>query len=133
MTSRPRGSITVEMLLLTPVIMTVGLFALHLGRWSGAQLDVQHAADSAARAASMVSVDRMVSEAQSVAIVDLLNRGSQCVSPSVNTSRVDVNGMRAVRVTVECAVNDRGVSVLGASRKRVIAESMEYIDVYTFR
>jgi Flp pilus assembly protein TadG len=121
------------MLLFAPVMMLIGLFTLHVGRWSGAQLDVQHAADSAARAASMVSADRMVSEARAVALTDLLNQSSQCVSPEVSTTRLDVKGVKVIRVRVACTVNEKGVSALGASHKRVVAESFEYIDVFTYR
>lgn len=128
-----RGSVTVELLLLTPVIVLIGLFALQMGRWSGAQIDVQHAADSAARAASMVSSTRMVSEARSVVIADLLNRGAHCSNPSVSVTRNLSEPVRVVRVTVACWVNRAGALSLGMPRKKVTAESLEYIDVFTYR
>lgn len=133
MTRSPRGSVTVEVLILTPVIVLIGLFALSIGRWSGAQLDVQHAADSAARAASMVSADQMATEARQVATIDLLNRGSQCTTPVVTTAQIDIEGMQAVRVNVSCDVNSQGVVALGMTRRHVEAESLEFVDVFTFR
>lgn len=133
MSIRDRGSVTTEILLLTPVVMLLGLFALQVGRWSGAQLDVQHAADSAARAASMVASGRMASEARLTALADLTNRGAQCEWPIVTAERVQSDGMRAVRVVVSCTVNQQGLMNLGMGRRRVRAGSMEYIDVFTYR
>lgn len=130
---RQRGSVTVEMLLLAPVIFLIGLFSLQIGRWSGAHLDVQHAADAGARAASMVAASRMAGEARSAVRADLANRGSQCLSPTISMSQVVSNGMRAVRVRVSCVVNQNGTVVLGMSSKTVTAESVEYIDVFTYR
>jgi len=48
-----RGSVTVELVLLTPLLILLLLFVVALGRLSGARLDVDGAAAQAARAASI--------------------------------------------------------------------------------
>ena len=43
------GSVTVEMVLLTPVLMVLILFGVYSGRASESSIQVRHAADQAAR------------------------------------------------------------------------------------
>lgn len=47
-----RGSVSVELVLLTPLLMVLVLFGVYAGRASEALIQVRHAADQAARAAS---------------------------------------------------------------------------------
>ena len=49
------GSVTVEMVLLTPVLMVLILFGVYSGRASESSIQVRHSADQAARVASKVS------------------------------------------------------------------------------
>ena len=48
-----RGSVTVEMVILTPVFVMLTLFIVYLGRMTSTQQRLIQAADSAARAASI--------------------------------------------------------------------------------
>ena len=50
--SPERGSVTVELVILTPLLMLLVLFGIYAGRASEAVIQVRHAADQAARAAS---------------------------------------------------------------------------------
>lgn len=79
-TTKQNGSVTVELVLLTPVILLLGFLVIFLGRSSGAQLRVQHAADVGARAASMVSRTHMASEAKAAALQDLNATNTECIS-----------------------------------------------------
>ena len=47
-----RGSVTVELVLLTPLLMILVLFGIYAGRASEALIQVRNAADQAARAAA---------------------------------------------------------------------------------
>ena len=55
-----RGSLTVELVLLAPVLMAMVLFGVHAGRLGEAKIQVQHAADQGARAGSQASESKMV-------------------------------------------------------------------------
>ncbi len=133
MNAKQRGSVTVELVLLTPVLVLLGLFVLFLGRSSGAQLHVQHAADVGARAASMVSSAAMSNEAKSAVFRDLGATNTECIKPVVYFKKSLQKSFWVVTVTVKCIVNSSGLTMIGAQEKTVSAESTEYVDVYTAR
>ena len=54
-----RGSVSVEMVALTPILVLLALFAVFVGRSAEGLTAVQHAADQGARAASKVAFPRM--------------------------------------------------------------------------
>lgn len=138
---RPRrgagdGSVTVEMVVLAPVLVILILFVVFVGRVGGSLQQVRHAADAGARAASLVGPATMVSVAKAVAAQDLLDNGVNCASTSVSvvvSNTVDPNsGPRPVSVTVSvsCAINTDGTALLGAGGRTVTASSTEVIDRY---
>ena len=122
------GSVTVEMVLLTPVLMVLILFGVHSGRASESLIQVRHAADQAARGASKVSRSRIEATAFEVAQRTLTNSGTSCRDFSINTSLVSQGNNNAVRVAIECTINTQGMSLLGLSTRRVSASSTEVID-----
>ena len=122
------GSITVEMVLLTPVLMVLILFGVYSGRASESLIQVRHAADQAARGASKVSRSRIEATAFEVAQRTLANSGTSCRDFSINTSLVSQGNNNAVRVAIECTINTQGMSLLGLSTRRVSASSTEVID-----
>ncbi|MSO60427.1 MAG: pilus assembly protein TadE [Ilumatobacteraceae bacterium] len=130
---KQHGSVTVELVLLTPIIFLLGFFIVFLGRSSGAQMRVQHAADVGARAASMASSTAMSNEAKSAALSDLGATNTECIKPAVVFKKTQQKLFWVVTVTVKCTINADGLTMLGAQEKTVFAESTEYVDVYTAR
>ena len=123
-----RGSVTVELVLLTPVLMMLALFVVIAGRVGESQIQVHHAADQAARAASMVNPAAMQQVAESAAFGDLANNGVACIYAEVTVSFDDSQRSHSVTVSVECVVNRDGIDLLGLSERRVKANSTEVID-----
>jgi Flp pilus assembly protein TadG len=127
---RDHGSVTVEMVILTPILVALVLFVVMLGRSGGATEQVRHAADAGARAASIVSRSSMNDIARLVATADLAANGVNCASTSVSVGFTSAPSVSSVTVTVSCAVNSQGTSLLGASTRTVTASSTEIIDRY---
>ena len=67
-----RGSMSVEAVLLAPVLVMFVLFVVHLGRLGAAQTRLIAAADHAARAASLVHPRNMAAAGQSVVVPTVL-------------------------------------------------------------
>ena len=122
------GSVTVEMVLLAPVLMLLILFGVYASRASESLVQVRHAADQAARSASKVSRGRVQSVANDVANRTLNNSGTSCVDFAVSTAVIDQGGNSAVRVKVECTIKTQGLALLGVSERRVSATSTEVLD-----
>ncbi len=133
MRSRSRGSATVEVVLLAPVLVVVALLVVHAGRFSDAHLRVQHAADVAARAASQVRESSMVSTAENSALAEMMLNGVPCRDISVGVRRMRDTHNGFVEVTVSCFHNVEGLGALGVRSTPVSATSREVVDRYTFR
>ena len=122
------GSVTVEMVLLAPVLMLLILFGVYASRASESLVQVRHAADQAARSASKVSRGRVQSVANDVANRTLNNSGTSCADFAVSTAVIDQGSNSAVRVKVECTIKTQGLALLGVSERRVSATSTEVLD-----
>ena len=122
------GSVSVEMVLLAPVLMLLILFGVYASRASESLMQVRHAADQAARSASKVSRGRVQSVANDVANRTLNNSGTSCVDFAVSTAVIDQGSNSAVRVKVECTIKTQGLALLGVSERRVSATSTEVLD-----
>ena len=122
------GSVTVEMVLLAPVLMLLILFGVYASRASESWVQVRHAADQAARSASKVSRGRIQSVANDVANRTLNNSGTSCVNFAVSTAVIEQGSNSAVRVRVECTIKTQGLVLLGVSERQVSATSTEVID-----
>lgn len=123
-----RGSLTVEMVILAPILMFMVLFGVHAGRLSEAKVQVQHAADQAARAGSLAAKSKLVSEATVAAENDLKLAGVSCATVSVEVGLVTTGLTNAVRVQVDCDVRLDGTELLGLLPDQVHASSIEVID-----
>ena len=123
-----RGSLTVELVILAPMLMFMVLFGVHVGRLSEATVQVQHAADQGARAGSLAAKSKMVSAATFAAENDLKLAGVSCAKVSVEVGLVPTGLTNAVRVHVDCDVRLDGTELLGLLPDRVHASSMEVID-----
>jgi Flp pilus assembly protein TadG len=123
-----RGSLTVEMVILAPMLMFMVLFGVHAGRLSEAKVQVQHAADQGARAGSLAAKSKMFSAATVAAENDLKLAGVSCAKVSVEVGLVTAGLTNAVRVQVDCDVRLDGTELLGLLPDRVHASSLEVID-----
>lgn len=124
------GSATVEMVLLTPILVLVAIFVVYLGRAGGATEQVRHAADVAARSASASSTTHMSGVAAAAARNDLAANGVNCASTSTSVAVNNSPGSSSVTVTVSCLINRSGLGLLGVSAREVSASSTEVIDRY---
>ena len=129
-TIRDRGSVIVELVVLAPVLVALMLFVVFVGRAGGAVEQVRHAADEAARAASLVSRASMEGAASAAASGDLSSNGTNCASTSVDVSVVNGGVQQSVTVMVTCVINGVGTELLGARARSVSASSTEVIDRY---
>lgn len=124
------GSVTTELVLVTPVLLLLLAFVVLAGRVGGVQQQVIAAADEAARAASL----RATAGAGQVAAVEvaegnLADAGVSCrdVGVGVDTSAFGRGGH--VGVTVTCAVGLDDVAFVGLpGQRRFTATSTEVID-----
>ena len=122
------GSTAVELVLLTPVLVVLLLFVVHVGRSGEGLSELRHAADQGARAASLVSRSRMGAAAEQAVRQDLLLSGSSCERPAVTVSFQGSTLSASVRVDVRCWVSAAGLNLLGARPVRLSASSTEVID-----
>ncbi len=127
---RDRGSAAVEMVLLTPLLVLLLLFVVHVGRAGDGMTAVRHAADQGARAASMVSSSRMVDVARRAVEKDLARADRLCADPSVSVRTSVVGESTWVTVGVVCSTSFDGLSLLGAGGARLSASSTEIVDRY---
>jgi Flp pilus assembly protein TadG len=128
-----RGSLTVELVLLAPVLMAMVLFGVHAGRLSEAKIQVQHAADQGARAGSQASESKMVESSRHASELDLRLSGVACIDISIQVERVTAGTVDAVRVSISCRVRDDGTELLGLFPDVVRASSIEVVDRWRVR
>lgn len=125
-----RGSATVEMVLLAPLLVVLVMSVVHAGRSAEALVQLRHAADQGARAASMVRTDRMEDVGERAVRDDLVGSGSSCTDPLVNVAVDGDSAVRAVMVEIECTVRVLGLELLGVRTRRLEARSTEVIDLW---
>jgi Flp pilus assembly protein TadG len=100
------GSVTAELVLLTPLLILLLLFVVGLGRLSGARLDVDGAAAQAARAASIArDPTTATAMAQQTATAALGSDHVTCAQLIVNTDTSQFIPGGSVAVTVTCSVS----------------------------
>ena len=126
------GSITTEVVLLTPVLMLLLAFVVMTGRVGEASGAVTDAAHQAARAASLRGAPvEAAADAESTAAANLASAGIACAdfAVEVDTSRFARGGEVAVTVTCTTALDDLAFAGLPGSRT-LSARAVEVIDVY---
>ena len=123
-----RGSATVELVLLAPVLVVLALFVVYAGRGAEALTQVRHSADQGARAASLVRISRMETVGRAAVLADLQLSGMSCVNPQINVAVDTESAVRSVLVEVECVVNQTGLNLIGLRERVVTAQSIEVID-----
>jgi Flp pilus assembly protein TadG len=102
---KERGSTTVELVILTPLLVLLLLFVVALGRLAGARIDVDGVAAQAARAASIArSPQAATSSAQQTAAAALSSQHVTCAHLAVSVDTTDFAPGGSVAVTVSCDV-----------------------------
>jgi len=127
-----RGSVTAELVLLTPLLILLLLFVVALGRLSGARLDVDGAAAEAARAASIARDPTTANAvANQTATAALGSDGVTCGHLTVSTDTAQFAPGGSVAVTITCSV---GLSDLTGLRlpasESVTSTASSVIDTY---
>lgn len=123
-----RGSVAIEMVLLTPVLVVLLLFVVHVGRTSEGVSELRHAADQGARAASLAARSRMNAAAVAAVRQDLAASGSSCEQPTVAVTLQTSGFSSSVRVNVRCRVSNLGLALIGSRQVQLSATSTEVVD-----
>jgi Flp pilus assembly protein TadG len=132
MGSGDRGSASVELVLITPLLLVLLLFTVGVGRLATAQADVDGAARDAARAASTKrDPDSARRAAQDAAAATLGDRRITCTDLVVAT---DTSAFRAggwVAVSIDCSVGLGDLSLLHLpGTKQMTARFVHPLDAY---
>lgn len=126
------GGATVELVLLTPLLVLVLLFVVALGRLASARLEVDTAAAGAARAASIARDPATATAlARSLATASLAGHHLSCrpLAISVDTAAFAPGGWVGVRVS--CTASLAGLSLLRLPGSQTITSRfVEPIDTY---
>jgi Flp pilus assembly protein TadG len=126
------GSLTVELVVLTPVVFLFALMVLVFGRVADAHQQVAEAARAGAQAAAVApSAGQAGGLAESDADAGLIDRNDLCTSAQVTTDTQAFVPGGSVRVTVVCRVNLSDLSVPGIpGSTSVQATAVAPIDPY---
>ena len=125
---RDRGSMSVEAVLLAPLLVVMALFVVHLGRLASMQLRLVTIADQAARAASQVHPERMVYVGETSAIAGASSDGVACEKFEARVEVVRDADPQTVGVTVVCDLSRDGLSLLAPVPRQIRASSTEVVD-----
>jgi len=122
-----RGSVAVELTLLTPLLLLLLVFVVALGRLAEGRQQVDDAAAQAARAATMAaSASGADAAARQAASASLASDGLTCTPFAVSTDTSSFVPGGAVRVQIRCTVSLAGLSLLhlpGAETLTAVATS----------
>ena len=127
-----RGSTTVELVLLAPLLVLVLMFVTAAGRMVEVSLAVRGAAESGARAASQVSATRMKSVGTAAALAHIGGL-TVCRRPRVSVAHDTAHGPVRVIVTASCTVSRVGIASLMPMTQVITRSSSEVVDVFTYR
>jgi Flp pilus assembly protein TadG len=130
--SRERGSAAAELVLVTPFLFLLLLFAVAAGRLVNARLDVDSAAQQAARAASLARTPQAASaQAQQVAQAALAGQSVSCDPAVITPDLGDFLPGGEVTVTVTCTVRLSDLSLLHIPGSETITSTFTSpIDTY---
>ena len=124
---------TVEVLLLTPVLTMLVMLIVYAGRYTEASIRVHRAADVGARVASISKNSQMLWKGELAARTDIRLSKSSCQQVDVNLHTSRIGKLMTVTTTVSCVVPVMGLGLLSLPTRRVEATSTEVIDYYTSR
>lgn len=119
--SADRGSASLELVLMAPVLIVLMLFVVLVGRLGQARADVDRAARDAARAASIARTSDAAHErAAAAARATLADGGVSCRSMTIALDTGTFAPDGAVHATVGCNVDLADLSLLGVPGSRTI-------------
>jgi Flp pilus assembly protein TadG len=129
---RDQGSAAAELVLVTPLLVMMMLLAVAAGRLVQARLQVDSAAQQAARAASLAGDPATASaEADETATAALASEHLTCANLAVSTGTSDFQPGGQVTVQVSCTVSLAGLGLLHVPGSRTLtARFTAPIDVY---
>jgi len=100
-----RGSVTTELVIVTPLLLLMLLFVVALGRTAGSRIDINGAASEAARAASIARTPLAAQDdARRTASAALADQHVTCASLDVTTDTTQFRPGGTVTVVVRCDV-----------------------------
>jgi Flp pilus assembly protein TadG len=108
-----RGSFTVELVVLAPIVVLFLLLALALGRYSLAREQVVGGAQAAADAAAVADSATQAQQAAVAAAMPVLQSAHSCTNPSVVVDSGSFAAGTEVRVSVSCHVEFSDLLVPG--------------------
>ncbi len=124
---RERGSMAVEVVILTPVLVAFILLVVAFGRYVTARGDVEAVARDAVRAASLERTAGQARAAANAAVAAGLGRGG--CSPAALTGAFVAGG--TITVEIECAVPLADLGLVGVPGSvTVTGSSSAPLDVY---
>ena len=119
-----RGSGALELVVVVPAIVICVLFVVWCGRLGASKNSVELAASTGARAASLVSRERMRAIGELAARGSIEQNGATCSALRIAVEPLEHH----VRVAVTCTTNEQGVVVFGS--RAVSATAIAPIDRY---
>jgi Flp pilus assembly protein TadG len=130
--SDERGSMAVELAVLTVPLVLVLLFVAALGRLSEARTAVDEAARDAAREASIArGVDQAKQQATTRAIDDLAADKLSCRAPTISVDTTNLRPGGTVTATIVCTVALDDLLLLRVPGYRTIASTaVEVVDAH---
>ena len=132
MPTRDRGSASLELVLLTPLLLALLLLVVLGGRYAQARADVDSAARDAARAGSLERSSAAAADAATEAAERrLAARDIVCTDLVVDLGDTDFRPGGEVKVTVSCAVDLSDLTGLGVPSSVTFDSTFsEPIDVF---
>jgi Flp pilus assembly protein TadG len=132
MSRNDRGSVSLEMVLLTPVLLCLLLLVVVGGRLANARNDVDFAAKAGARAASLSRSPAAANQKAQQAVQANLDKSSmKCSALSVTVDTANFRPGGQVTTVVNCAVDLSAASLLKIpASKSIEATFTEPIDQY---
>ncbi len=126
------GSATVELILVTPLLLVLALLAVGLGRATDARIRVEDAAHHAARAASLThtaaQAERAARQAAASALAD---SGARCAKHTVLLRHEGLVAGSVVTATVSCRAELRDLAGTGLpGALELTATSRSPVDTY---
>ncbi len=126
------GGVTAELVIVTPLLILFLLFVVALGRLAGSRIDVNGAANQAARAASIArDPTAAAGAAQMIASAALADQHISCSRLDVRVDTTEFHPGGSVAVTVACTVDLKDVTGLRLpSAKTLTARAVAPVDRY---
>lgn len=127
-----RGSAAVEMAIVAPAVFMLLMLVIFAGRVTEAKREVQSAAATAARSASLQSDEPSARSAAEAAAAEAMdNAGLTCTPMEIEFGHMDLSPGGSVNVTVSCTADVASVALPGiAPDQTVSAEATEVVDRY---